>query len=100
MSPEQFVKLVVTNVEEGLTSNGKILPLKCVTTRSSNDAHWMEYPPELTRDGVQRYQELICKLSWAVYIRRLGILLEMSLLSSYLAMPRVGYPEQALYIFG
>jgi hypothetical protein len=49
---------------------------------------------------VQRFQELIGQLRWAVEIGRVDILLEVSLLSSYLAMPRVGHLEQALHIFG
>jgi hypothetical protein len=49
---------------------------------------------------VQRYQELIGQLRWAVEIGRVDILLETSLLSSYLAMPRAGHLEQAFHIFG
>ena len=51
-------------------------------------------------DGVQQYQELIGQLRWSVEIGRLYILLEMLLLSRYLAMPPVGHLKQAFYIFG
>ena len=100
MSPEQYVKAAVKNVEEDLAKNGKRLPSKCVTPFSCNYAPWLEESPELKADGVQRYQELIGQLRWAVEIGRVDILLETSLLSSYLAMPRVGHLEQALHIFG
>ena len=50
-------------------------------------------------DSVQRYQEIVGQLRWAVYIGRLDILLEVLLLLSYLAMPRVGHLEQAFHIF-
>ena len=54
MSPEQYVKAGVTNVEEDLARSGKILPPKCVTPLSSNYATWLEDSPELIVDDVQR----------------------------------------------
>ena len=42
MSPEQYVKAAVTNVEEDLASSGNRLPSKCVTQISSNYAPWLE----------------------------------------------------------
>jgi hypothetical protein len=89
------VKAVVTNVEEDLAKQNK-----CVTPFTSNYAPWLEESPELKTNYVQRFQELIGQLRWAVDIRRVDILLETSLLSSYLAMPRVGHLEQAFHIFG
>ena len=100
MSPEQYVKAAVTNVEEDLAKSGRRLPSKCVTPFSCNYAPWLETSPELKADGVQQYQELIGQLRWAIEIGRVDILLEVSLLSSYLAMPRAGHLKQALHIFG
>jgi hypothetical protein len=100
MSPEQYVRAAVNNVEEDLARKGKRLPTKCVTPFSCNYAPWLETTSELKADGVQRYQELIGQLRWAVEIGRVDILLEVSLLSSYLAMPRIGHLEQAIHIFG
>jgi hypothetical protein len=68
MSPEQYVKAVVTNVEDDLAKHGKRLPSKCVTPFSCNYAPWLEEMPELKADGVQRFQELIGQLWWAVEI--------------------------------
>ena len=51
-------------------------------------------------DRVQKYQELIVQLRWTIEIGRLYILLETSLLLSYLDMPRVGHLKQAFHIFG
>jgi hypothetical protein len=65
-----------------------------------NYAPWLEETPELKADGVQRFQELIGQLWWVVEIGCVHILLETSLLSSYLAMPRAGHLEQAFHIFG
>ena len=100
MSPEQYVKAAVIHVEEDLAKQGRRLPSKCVTPFTSNYAPWAEESPELKAHGVQRFQELIGQLRWAVEIGRVDILLETSLLSSYLAMPRVGHLEQAIHILG
>jgi hypothetical protein len=95
------VKAAVTNVEEDLAKQNRRLLLKCVTPFLSNYAPWLEESPELKADGVQRFQELIGQLCWAVKIGQVDILLETLLLLSYLAMPRVGHLEhQAFHIFG
>ena len=47
-------------------------------------------------DGLQLFQELIGILRWAVEIGRVDILLEVSLLSSHLALPRVGHLQQVI----
>ena len=94
MSPEQYVKAAVTNIEEDLARSGKILLSKCVPSLLRNYAPWLEDSPELMADGVQRYQELIGQIRWALYIRHLDILLETFLLLSYPAMLRVGHLEK------
>ena len=73
--------------------------MKYVTPLSGNYAPWLEDFPELMSYGVQQYQELVGQLSWAVEIGRMDIMLETLLLSSYLAMPRVGNLDQAFRIF-
>ena len=39
-------------------------------------------------------------LRWAVEIGRIDILLETSLMSAHLALPRIGHMEQVIHIFG
>ena len=55
---------------------------------------------EMNVQGVQTYQELIGILSWAVEIRKVDILLEVLLLSSHLALPRVEHLQAVYRIFG
>ena len=55
---------------------------------------------EMNAQGVQTYQELIGILRWAIEIGRVDILLEVLLLSSHLALPRVGYLQEVYRIFG
>jgi hypothetical protein len=54
-----------------------------VTPYSCNYDPWLKEMPELKADGVQRFQELMGQLRWAVEISRVDIFLETSLLSSY-----------------
>ena len=75
ISPEQYVKAAVTNVEEDLSRSRKILLLKFVTLLLSNYAPWMKDSPELMAYGVKPYQELIGTILWAVDIGSLDILL-------------------------
>ena len=51
-------------------------------------------------EGLQVYQELISILLWAVEIGRVDILLEVSLLSSQLELPRVGHLHAVYRVFG
>ena len=55
---------------------------------------------ELNVEGVQFYQEMIGILQWVVEIGRVDILLEVSLLSSHLALPRIGHLQAVYHIFG
>ena len=55
---------------------------------------------DLKADVLQTYQELIGVLIWSVEISRIVILLETSLMSVHLALPRIGHLEQVIHIFG
>ena len=55
---------------------------------------------ELKADGLQTYQELIGVLQWAVEIGWIDILLETSLMSAHLDLPRIRQLEQVMHIFG
>ena len=54
---------------------------------------------ELKSDGVQYYQELIGILRRAVELGRVYILLETALMSTYIALPRVGHLNQLYRMF-
>ena len=53
MSPEQYVKAAVTNLEEDLARNGKRFPSKCARPLSINYAPWLDVSPELIANGVK-----------------------------------------------
>ena len=50
--------------------------------------------------GLNYYQELIGVLRWRIELVRVDILLEVSLLSCHLSLPRSGHLQQLYHIFG
>ena len=100
-SSDRYVEESVKNVEDFLKSKGRSLPAARVRTpiRSGYKPE-LDETPELAAEGHSYYQELIGILRWAVELGRLDILLEVSLMSTYLAAPREGHLEQVFHIFG
>jgi hypothetical protein len=97
---EKYCKAAVRNVEEKLAKEGKRLPSKCKTPLPLNYKPELEISAELKADGLQYYQELIGVLRWSCEIGRVDILLEVSQMSSHLALPRIGHLEKLMHIFG
>jgi Reverse transcriptase (RNA-dependent DNA polymerase) len=100
MSAEKYVVASVKNVEEVLAKKGLRLPTKCYTPLATDYRPELETSAELKADGVQYYQELVGVLRWAVELGRVDILLETSLMSTYLALPRSGHLDQVYRMFG
>ena len=100
MSGNDYVTNAVKNLEETLANENERL-------RAGGEKRPFpeKYKPELDVSEllddrmVQRYQGLIGVLRWAVELGRVDIMLEVSLLSSYNAMPRVGHLEAVYHIF-
>ena len=97
---DDYCKTAVENVEEASKKKSLRLPSKCPTPLANGYRPEVDTTPELKADGLQYYQELIGVLRWAVEIGRLDILLEVSLMSDHLALPRQGHIEQVMHIFG
>ena len=100
MSSEDYVKAAIANVEEALNATGQRLPSRCTTPMQANYRPELDETPELKIDGVRYYQELIGVLRWAVELGRIDIIMEVSMLSTHLALPREGHLQQAYHIFG
>ena len=100
MDSDKYCESAVNNIEEVLEKKGLKLPSKCRSPVRSNYKAEMDDTGELKSDGLQWYQELIGQLRWAVELGRVDILLEVSVLSQHLALPREGHLEQVLHIFG
>ena len=100
MSSQRYVKAAIDNVEEVLGRNNQRLLTKCGTPLKSGYRPELDTSQELKQDGLQRYQEQIGMLHWAVELGRVDILLETALMSTHLALPRRGHLEQLYHIFG
>jgi hypothetical protein len=100
MGAEKYVLASIKNVEESLAKKGVRLPTKCCTPLPTDYRPGLDTTAELKSDGIQYYQEMIGMLRWAVEIGRVDILLEVSQMSTHLAMPRIGHLEQVYRIFG
>ena len=100
MSSDTYCQAAVKNVAEVLEKMGLRLSSKCSTPFSNGYRLEVDTTPELKSDSVQYYQELVGVLRWAIEIGRVDILLEVSLLSSHLALPRQGHLEQVMHTFG
>jgi len=60
----------------------------------------LDTSPELGTSDASYYMSLIGVLRWIVELGRVDICLECSIMSSFLALPRIGHLEQVLHIFG
>ena len=100
LSSDKYCTAMVKNVEEVLKKKGIRLPSKCVAPIQHGYKPEMDCTAELKADGIQWYQEIVGCLRWAVELGRVDILLETSLMSQHLALPREGHLEQVLHIVG
>ena len=66
ISSEKYVKAAIENIEQTLAESNQCLPIKCRTPLSSGYRPELDTSPELKTEGLQRYQELIGILHWAV----------------------------------
>jgi hypothetical protein len=107
----QYVQAAVKNVEEWLNKQKRQLPTNKYVQENMKlpkraDAPFKNgYRPEvdisreLSGDEASYYQSLIGILRWIVELGRADICLEVSLMSSHLAMPREGHLEALFHIF-
>jgi hypothetical protein len=100
MSSEKYVKAAIENVEARLAKGELRLPSKCDTPMSTGYHPSEDVTREMDAEGLHTYQELIGILRWAIEIGRIDILLEVSLLSSHLALPRIGHLQAVYRVFG
>jgi hypothetical protein len=72
---------------------------KPITLMQTNYHPELDVSPVLGPDQAKYYQSLIGLLHWAIELGRIDIYIDVSLLSSHLAQPRVGHLDQVLHIF-
>ena len=101
-SSSQYVQAAVKNVEEylGKDQNPKMkLPTRAETPLQTSYRPELDVSPELGPVEAAYYQSLIGILRWIVELGRVDICLEVSMMSSHLALPRVGHLQHLLQTF-
>jgi hypothetical protein len=102
-SSSQNVQAAVKNVEDWLAKeeNKKRwkLPRKAETPLCTSYRPELDVTPELSTQEAPYYQSLNGILRWIVELGRVDICLEVSMMSSHLALPREGHLEKVLHIF-
>ena len=98
-SSTQYVQDAVNNVEQYLKKKGQKLVAKALAPFKNNYRPEIDMTEELEEDEASYYHSLIGVLRWIVELGRVDINTEVSMLSSHLALPRIGHLEQLFHIF-
>jgi hypothetical protein len=97
ISSSQYVQAAVRNVEIYLEERGSHLPKKADTPMRTSYCPMLDVSSELGTEESSYYMSLIGILRWMVELGRVDIRLEVSMLSSHLALPRRGHMDQFLH---
>jgi len=95
----QYLKEAIKNVELELSKSGHCLCGKPTTPMQTGYQPELDISPVLGPDQANYFQSLIGVLRWAVELGCIDIHIDVAVLSSHLAEPRLGHLEQALHIF-
>jgi hypothetical protein len=95
----QYVQSAVRNVEEHLMKAGKRLSYKAPTPLSNGYRPKIDVSPELGENDASHFHSLIGVLRWIVELGRIDLDVEVSMMSSHLALPREGNLKEIYHIF-
>jgi hypothetical protein len=95
----QYLKEAVKNVENELLKSNYTLRGKPMTSMQPGYRPELDVSPVLGPEHANYFQSLIGLLRWAVELGRIDIYIDVALLSSHLAEPRVGHLEQVFHVF-
>jgi hypothetical protein len=98
ISSRTYVQNAVKNVKEMLQYEGG-LKQSAKTPFMSGYRPELDVTDELDHDLASRYSQLIGILRWMIELGRIDIYYEVSVLSQYLALPRIGHLEAVYHIF-
>jgi hypothetical protein len=99
MSSEKYVNAAIKEVEQELEKVDKMLPKKVSTPMSPGYRPEVDASPELDSRRASYFMGLIGVLRWIIELGRIDILVQVSMLSSHLALPREGHLEQVFHVF-
>ena len=98
----QYMQTAVKNVKPYLNSEHSKcwkMPNKADTPLTTSYRPELDVSREINVDEAAYYQSFIRILRWIVELGRVDVCLEVSMMSSHLALPREGHLEQVLHIF-
>ena len=98
----QYVNSAVKNVESYIskqTGERWHMPAKAETPLKTSYWPELNVSPELEPSEAAYYQSLVSILRWIVELGQVDISLEVSMMSSHLALPREGHLSQLLQVF-
>lgn len=99
MSASQYAQDAVKDVENHLKGKGMSLRKNPNAPLTANYRLECDVSPELSHNESSYYASLIGVLRWLVELGRMDICCEVSMMSSYVAMPREGHLQQLYHIF-
>ncbi|GAX24495.1 hypothetical protein FisN_18Lu065 [Fistulifera solaris] len=99
VTSDEYLKAAVENLERQLDEKKLKLPNALSTPTNSNIVFELDDSRLLDEEEITHFQELIGILRWATELGRIDILLEVSLLSSFQAMPRWNHLQEVYRIF-
>jgi hypothetical protein len=95
----QYVQAAVRNVEDHHAKIGEKLPYKAPTPLSSGYCPEIDVSPELSDTDSSYYHSLVGVLQWIVELGCVDIDVEVSMMSSHLALPRAGHLKEIYHSF-
>ena len=101
-SSSQYVQAAIRNVEEYVEKSQDKrwkVPNKVETPMRLTYRPELDVSEELSPSDASYYQSLIEILQWIVVLGLVDMCLEVSMMSSHLALPRKGHMEQVMQIF-
>jgi len=99
MSSDLYVKRAIADVETELKKLNQTLKARVSTPLSTDYRPELDKSEELDPRRANYFQGLIGVLRWIVELGRIDIMVAVSMLSRYLANPRVGHLEEVFHIF-
>jgi hypothetical protein len=99
VTSDEYLKAAVENLERQLDEKKLKLPNALSAPTNSNIVFELDDSRLLDEEEITHFQELIGILRWATELGRIDILLEVSLLSSFQAMPRWNHLQEVYRIF-
>ena len=99
ISASKYIRSDLKNIEGNLTKHGLSLRKGTNSPLPGNYRPECDLTPECGTDNAQLYASLIVILRWLVDFGRVDISCEVSIMSSYTAIPREGHLDHVLYIF-